>query len=186
MIFRLLFNKKVKEFEALKNKYLKKTYSLEKKKKALESDLKFERNRFKRISFLLNDRVHPNSKSFIEKTKKGVNILTAIKAGECEIEIFNIDNIEYNLNRELVLWAIKREGEYFIKDIQGGNSNGHGEVAMNHLFKIAKNNNINKITGELSSNDYDHKDRLIAFYSKMGFEVNYFSDNNGSIQKILS
>ena len=144
-----------------------------------------KKKRFERIKFLLNNRVHNNAKCLIERTKKGFNILTAINDKEYEIEIFDLDNIEYNLNRTLVLWANNRDKEFFIKDIQGGNGNGHGEVAMKHLIEFAKKKSKEKITGEISSVDFEHKDRLTAFYEKMGFKVKYKSDGNGNVEQKL-
>ena len=166
----------------------KKIRQLNSEKEDLLNKINFEKQRFDRIKFLLNTRVHTKSKCFIEETKKEYNILTAINETrtEFEIEIFDLDNIEYNSNRTLVLWAKKREYEIYIQDVQGGNGYGHGEIAMNHLFKHAKNNSIPRIVGNLSSDDYDHKERLLAYYTKLGFEIEDGNKGNEKIQKHIT
>lgn len=55
-------------------------------------------------------------------------------------------------------------------------SEGFGTIAMNALFKNAKVLGIEIITGAMSpvdTNDREHKERLIKFYTKNGFEINY-------------
>lgn len=185
MIFRLIFKKELEELKAQKAELYDTIKKLNIEKKELADKVQFEQNRFERIKFLLNNRVNKNSKCLIEKTKKGLNVLTAINENEYEIEIFNLDNTEHNLNRALVLWAESREKEYFIQNIQGGNGKGHGEIAMNHLIEIAKRESKEQISGIISSVDFDHKCRLIAFYEKMGFKVNISSDQGGTLIKKL-
>ena len=186
MIFKLLFSREIEKYEIEKNDLKTKIRNIKSEKDALTKNLDLEKKRLERIEFLLNHRVHTGAKCLIEKTKKGFYILTAIKDKEYEIEIFNIDKVEYNSNRALVLWAKTYEKHIFIQDIQGGNGNGHGEIAMNHLIEFAKRESKEKIIGKLSSVDFSHKERLIAFYEKMGFKVNYGKDGNGNIEKILA
>jgi hypothetical protein len=185
MLYELLFKKKIKKQELKKQELYAEIRKIKSEKIILKENLNFEKKRFERIKFLLNNRVHKNAKCLIEKTKKDFNVLTAINDKDYEIELFDLDNIEYNLNRTMVLWANNREKEFFIKDIQGGNGNGHGEVAMKHLIDFAKEQSKERIIGEISSVDFDHKDRLTAFYEKMGFKVNYKSDGNGNVEKKL-
>lgn len=83
------------------------------------------------------------------------------------------------------MWAKILENNIFIQDIQGGNGKGHGEIAMKHLIAFAKKESKQKINGDLKPTDYPHKDRLIAFYTKMGFKVNYYSEKTGNIEKIV-
>ncbi len=49
---------------------------------------------------------------------------------------------------------------------------GYGTLAMKALIKYAYYNKIDKIYGELSSVDNDHKDRRDYYYSKFGFSNN--------------
>lgn len=187
MIFKLLFKKRIKENESKLQDLYTKLRNIKLENKKLRESLDFEKKRFERIKWLLNNRVENNAKCLIEQTKKGLNILTAenIDNENYQIEIFDIDNVDTISRRSLILYASNKEGEIFIDDIQGGSSNGHGEVAMKHLIEFAKKENKGKITGNLSYVDLDHKDRLIVFYEKMGFNVNYESDGNGTLEKKL-
>ena len=51
------------------------------------------------------------------------------------------------------------------------NDIGNGSIAMEGLLFYAKLNNIEMITGDLSSVDDDHKSRRDHYYEKFGFEV---------------
>lgn len=185
MFFRLIYKKKLEKLKSQKEELYHEIRKLKSEKIELKEIILFEQKRFKRIVFLLNNRVHKNTKCLIQTTNKGINVLTAINKNECEIEVFDIDNIEYNSNRKLVLWAQNRGDEYFIKDIQGGDGKGHGEIAMNHLIELAKKESMEKIIGEISSVDFGHIDRLRAFYKKMGFEVDIRPSRNGTIIRKL-
>lgn len=147
-------------------------------------------NKILRIEYLLNHRCKKNSTITYEKTKKGIDVIVAMvekeSKNEIEIEFFDLESDFYASNRSLVLWCKRREKEYFINDIQGGNGNGHGEIAMNKLFDLAKRENITRISGELVPKDFDHRDRQIAFYQKMGFKITLSDDKQkGYIEKIL-
>lgn len=141
----------------------------------------------KRIEFLLNERI-PKRCNFIQRTKKGVEILTSIKYNPgFEIEIFDLENTQYNQNRSLWMVAsLKPQNTVFINNIEGGKGLGHGQVAMDHLIEFAIKNECTKIMGELSPADYDHKDRLYAFYSKFDFSIRFGENNKrGYIEKSL-
>lgn len=64
-----------------------------------------------------------------------------------------------------------------IDDIYSNSYNeGFGTIAMNALFKNAKTLGIEIIVGEMSfvdTEDDEHKERLIKFYTKNGFNINY-------------
>ena len=49
---------------------------------------------------------------------------------------------------------------------------GYGTMMMNELLSYAKQNNINEVYGYLS--DVDHKERLLHFYTKFGFEIKLY------------
>lgn len=165
------------------NKHYKELEISERKNKQLN-------NKLLRIEYLLNYRCHKNSTITYEKTKKGIDVIIASaeqdSKNDIEIEIFDLDTDFYAANRTLVLWCKRRGKEYFISDIQGGNGNGHGETAMNKLFGSAQTENITRISGELVPKDFDHRDRQIAFYEKMGFNITLSDDKQkGYIEKIL-
>ena len=51
---------------------------------------------------------------------------------------------------------------------------GYGTMMMNELLSYAKQNNINEVYGYLSAVDIDHKERLLHFYTKFGFEIKLY------------
>lgn len=67
---------------------------------------------------------------------------------------------------------------------------GYGSLLMEELLLYAKENNIKELYGNLATVDIDHKDRLIHYYKKFGFEVNLFKESKngyfGRISKIES
>lgn len=155
-------------------------------KRKLEYELLFERKRYERIKYLLNHKSPFPAKLCIEKTKKGINVLTVFHKEKLEIQLFNLDDAVHNEKAWLVLFAKDNGDSFFVQDIRGGSSKGHGELAMNHLIEYAQNKNKVKIMGDLSPVDYDHKDRLIAFYKKLGFKVCYTDEKSGYIVKSLA
>lgn len=82
------------------------------------------------------------------------------------------------------------ENRIKIVDIQNSKENrnqGYGTIVMNVLFEIGDILDVKKYNGWLSSedlndyNDPEHRDRLIHFYSKFGFNVNI---ENNRIEKL--
>lgn len=51
------------------------------------------------------------------------------------------------------------------------NNKGFGSLMMNTLVEFAKDGQYDYIDGWLSKIDLDHKDRLLHFYRKFGFEI---------------
>lgn len=51
---------------------------------------------------------------------------------------------------------------------------GYGTMMMNELLSYAKQNNINEVYGYLSDVDIDHKERILHFYTKFGFEIKLY------------
>lgn len=68
-------------------------------------------------------------------------------------------------------------------------SKGYGSMMMNELIKFAIKKKYNKIKGELSIVDVDHKERLLHFYKKFGFQILIYDEeknmNFGEIYKII-
>lgn len=72
--------------------------------------------------------------------------------------------------------VLQEDGILLIGDIVPFKKNsyyckGYGSLMMDELLKYACENNINKIVGNLSLVDRNHKERLKAFYEKNGFTV---------------
>lgn len=185
MIVNFLLKKRILEFNELKKELYSEIREEKEKNRKLKRDLDVLIRKHKRINYLLNDRVYKKrSKIFIDKTKKGVEVLVVVNEEGIEIEIFDLETKYYAENRSMVLWANRNvidEEAFFIKDIQGGNSLGHGELILKYLFEIAKKNKILKIGGRVSSGDFDHIERLKYFYKKMGFVGNYDNMKGGDL-----
>lgn len=77
------------------------------------------------------------------------------------------------------LIAILYEDKISISDIKCyKNNKGYGSILMSELIKYARSINIKFIDGWLAEIDVsDHRDRLIKFYEKFGFEIK-LSDSN--------
>lgn len=141
----------------------------------------FEKNRYERIQYLLNERVHIGSSCTIETTDKGITVLAAVKdvGTEFEAEIFNLDNCERFTKRNLVLWAKYNGDHYHITDIQDGEGHGHGSTAMSHLLAHIYRHNadpsnlpISYISGKLYTEGAKNQERQDSFYKKWGYSIN--------------
>lgn len=58
-----------------------------------------------------------------------------------------------------------------IADIKGKANAGYGSVLMDHLKEIAREENVQYITGDIVERDAGHFDRLEHFYQKHAFKV---------------
>lgn len=72
-----------------------------------------------------------------------------------------------------ILTEVDEEKIYIVDIFSNEISRGHGTFAVNTLKKIAEEIELKKISGWISPVDFDHHDRLIYFYKKNGFEVDY-------------
>ncbi|MFS0674778.1 hypothetical protein [Ornithinibacillus sp. 179-J 7C1 HS] len=66
---------------------------------------------------------------------------------------------------------LKDDSTIHIAAIKGEENKGYGSVLMEHLKEMAKEENVQYITGDLVKRDFDHVDRLQHFYEKHDFEV---------------
>lgn len=58
-----------------------------------------------------------------------------------------------------------------IADIKGEENKGYGSLLMKHLKEVAREDNIQYITGDIVERDFDHVERLKHFYYKHNFDV---------------
>ncbi|MEC5424598.1 hypothetical protein QGM71_13940 [Virgibacillus sp. C22-A2] len=65
----------------------------------------------------------------------------------------------------------KNDHTIHIADIKGKENKGYGSVLMKHLKEIAREENVQYITGDIVERDFDHVNRLKHFYSKHNFDV---------------
>lgn len=184
MIFRCLFQKKVKGWESVLKNANQCNQKLQTKIIELKKTLYRQESKFKRLQDLINKNVvvKNSEKLLIEKTKKDIDILTLLNFENKEIKIFNIECDHISENYKLVLWFSKTDDIIKIIDIQGGNSLGHGSIAINHLVDFAKRSNVNTIIGDISLVDEAHFDRLYCFYEKNGFIID---KENRTIKRLI-
>lgn len=77
----------------------------------------------------------------------------------------------------------KDDNTIHIGDITGPENKGYGSICMKYLKEVARNHNIQSITGDIAKRDWDHKDRLVYFYKKHDFEVSIDRDQqSGEIE----
>lgn len=104
--------------------------------------------------------------------------------------------INLNLNNKRIAFiqcVLENENTLLIGDIihiyKKYHNKGYGTKMMEKLLEYTKENNIKTIYGNLSLNDIDHKDRLLHFYKKFGFDVEIYDEVEenyfGRIEKIL-
>ncbi|TPG66443.1 hypothetical protein [Hymenobacter nivis] len=175
-VFSFLFQKERRKNESEKATLRQQLYQAREENISLGQKIAALEAKQKRIEYLLSHRVKPNACCVVERTAKGVEVLSVVGAfdgsGQVEIEIFDLVAPTCSANRQLVLWAKKEpNASLYIQDIQGGASKGHGELAVNYLLILAKKEAVETIHGAISSVDLGHFDRLQAFYKKMGFEI---------------
>ncbi len=65
----------------------------------------------------------------------------------------------------------KGDDTLHIADIKGEQNKGYGSVLMKHLKEMARDENVQYITGDIVERDFDHVHRLEYFYSKHNFDV---------------
>ena len=121
----------------------------------------------------------------VEKAEKGgwiiiFSYLDYIYIGQWHGNFNNqVLSLAYSLNPE--------KKRIVIDDIQTTEFNkGYGSIAMKYLFDLAKKQNVEIISGWISSEDWDHINRLKRFYEKNGFilTLNY-ETMRGSIKRKL-
>jgi diamine N-acetyltransferase len=66
---------------------------------------------------------------------------------------------------------MKDDNTIHIAAIKGEENKGYGSVLVNHLKEIAREENVQYITGDLAKRDFGHVDRLQYFYEKHKFDV---------------
>lgn len=74
-----------------------------------------------------------------------------------------------------------------IGDIEAFKENrGYGSIMIRNIIELAKQVGVIEITGNLTSTDGDHFDKLEHFYTKHGFEVHFFDNRSwGKIIKVF-
>lgn len=166
-------NRYMKENKSLvmENEHLKRKidYCLDSVREAIERG-----NEIIGIETNKNDQLIVVSKSYIPDFTLDINLFGAsldernpprIEGKPCINEIFNVNKLE--------IIDIK----IFDNDVNKGN----GSIAMEYFIKEALKLKVEKITGELSIQDLDHRDRAIHFYQKFNFNIK----NNSLVYHLL-
>lgn len=88
-----------------------------------------------------------------------------------------------------VFYEVEKK-EFFIADIHihfKDYNKGYGSLLMEQLLQIAKKENIKVITGNISSIDWNHFERIRHFYQKYGFSVELdYKKRSGKIKRLFS
>lgn len=182
MIFDFIFRKKIKE---IRKKEVELTLLLEEKNaqnKALIRELDFEKKRYERIQYVLNERDNAHTKSIIETTSKGATILMLLNSKEKEIEVFDLDNVDISLKKEpsvwVKLWDNIRPKEVFIQDYQVLDK-GLVQVSVKEMFKFVDQKIKQKISWRVKNiDDCKEKGDFFTLYEDMGFRIKYFSNSS--------
>ncbi|MGO1245553.1 MAG: hypothetical protein ACTMH4_15845 [Sphingobacterium sp.] len=173
---------KQREFESLKisfNKMVKLIQEQNYELNALKADLLQMSNQIERNKVLIENLCN-NKKISLLKTKKDIEVVVDYDIDGGQIKVFDIKTYSRYCRWKLVLWWVLEDSEKTIKinDIQGGNRNGHGELALSLLIDWGIKNKKEKIYGYLSDSDRYREEAILSFYSKLDFKLTYFSEEN--------
>ncbi len=106
------------------------------------------------------------------KNSSWVIIYTADDGETCKIMLNDCDSA-FRGNWDFSIQAsYEDEHTIHIGDIKGPENLGYGSICMHYLKELAKDQNIQYITGDIAKRDWDHKERLVHFYKKHNFKVN--------------
>jgi hypothetical protein len=147
--------------------------------------------RNERIEFIINRCLVGNNELKYCRTSKDVPVILSFSypktIKKIDIAIYDIDTSNLFKGHSLILYAQIIDKEMiFIEDILGGESKGHGKLAMLTLIEFAQENHFKIIRGKIKQNDKNHHDRLKFFYESLGFDFVVDDTHNGFIQKILA
>ncbi|WP_343310570.1 hypothetical protein AAHT65_17205 [Bacillus atrophaeus] len=167
-----MFSKKLKTENQLLNNRIQELTNIQ---ATLEECLFQKTNALENIITILND---GNTIKAITKDKdeKDVIVFYSFRHGIIKGLDVKVYYLDYPITNDSFLVKILTEvdeDKIYIVDIFSNEvSRGHGTLAVNTLKKIAEEIEL-KISGWISPVDFDHHDRLIYFYKKNGFEVDY-------------
>lgn len=151
-------------------------------------DNKNEKLLKKNVDHLITDPDDYKGKKLV-KTKNGQS-LYFVQLNIESLEIIKVIGTKGYLGKLTYVFN-DSEGQRSINigDIQHKPVNqGIGSELIKYLEETAKAENITYLTGWVSPVDFDHKERLLHFYQKNGFEIKVKEDEMGgySIRKLLS
>jgi len=122
--------------------------------------------------------IDPNGQWFVAVANYRVDELKK-DGGAPNLILFRKQGLSVVARMRLVVKPIV--SELFIGDFTSDIENrGYGSILLRNVIRLAELLGCHKITGNLSTGDYDHFDKLSYLYSKYGFEVN-ISGKTGSI-----
>ncbi len=110
----------------------------------------------------------------IEQTKENnwVIIYASDDGDTCKIMLNECDSAFRGMWDFSIQAQYANENTIHIGDIKGPENKGYGSICMHYLKEVAKEQNIQYITGDIAKRDWDHKERLVHFYKKHNFKVN--------------
>ncbi|WP_245799124.1 hypothetical protein [Virgibacillus siamensis] len=109
----------------------------------------------------------------IDQTKENdwVVIYAWKEEATCQLMLHNCERPYRGKWNSAIEAEYKDGGNLHIADIKGEENRGYGTILMKHLKDVAREDNVQYITGDIVKRDFDHVDRLKHFYSKHYFDV---------------
>ncbi len=139
-------------------------------------ELKQELNELEFQMYRMQENIKEIAKRYqvlgIEQTKENswVVVFSIDDGYKCKIMLSDCETAFQGIS-DFQIQAKYIENVIHIGDIQGPENKGHGSVCMKYLKEVARDKNIQYITGNIAERDWDHLDRLIHFYKKHNFTI---------------
>ncbi|MFD2044273.1 hypothetical protein ACFSTA_10300 [Ornithinibacillus salinisoli] len=89
----------------------------------------------------------------------------------CQLMLHSCDSPYRGKWHSAIQTEYKDDNTIHIADIKGEENKGYGSILMKHLKDLARDENVQYITGDIVERDFDHVDRLTYFYEKHYFDV---------------
>lgn len=103
-------------------------------------------------------------------------------SGTCQLMLHDCDETFRDKWHAAIQVDYKDENTIHIADIKGEQNKGYGTILMKHLKELARDKNVQYITGNIVKRDFDHVNRLDHFYRKHDFDVKInYEDQCGGI-----
>ncbi|MUK89824.1 hypothetical protein GMD78_15755 [Ornithinibacillus sp. L9] len=89
----------------------------------------------------------------------------------CQLMLHNCETPYRGKWNSAIQAEYKDDNTIHIADIKGEENKGYGSILMKHLKELARDENVQFITGDIVKRDFDHVERLEYFYEKHYFDV---------------
>ncbi|WP_099156571.1 hypothetical protein [Virgibacillus ndiopensis] len=106
------------------------------------------------------------------RNEQWVIIYVDKKEETCQLMLHDCDSPYRGKWDSAIQAEYKNDRTIHIADIKGEENKGYGSILMKHLKELAREENVQYITGDIVKRDFDHVGRLKHFYNKHYFDVN--------------